>query len=391
MIPEREYCGSGRRVAARRMLCAPAYAAMFCSATLGQPDFATRVVDYTPAPGQSINDASFNDPLAAIGPPSGGGTLAPNNSDLVSLGGFGGSIILAFDQRVIDDPRNRFGIDAIVFGNAFYVSGSGLRRWADAGVLEISLDANGNGLADDPWFVVAGPAIAGVPVDQQQTQFWDDDPVSPAPPSNPAWYPSEVFYPGRPASYSTETYRMPPGLEALTVDLPAGTMLEAWRGLADFTPVSVLGDSDGDNISDDPGAAPEEFYTRPDNPLMVGVDHGSAGGDGFDIAWAVEPLTGTPAKLPGFDFLRISTGGNIVLGIFGEQSTEIDAASDVRPDEAFYDLTADGECGIEDLYSWHAGTGADFSGEGAVTPADSRMLQRCARWREREDLAGAAF
>ena len=54
-------------------------------------DFAAEVAECVPAPGQFINDSSFNEPAETLGAPAGGGTGAPGNSSVMSLGGFGGS------------------------------------------------------------------------------------------------------------------------------------------------------------------------------------------------------------------------------------------------------------------------------------------------------------
>ena len=145
----------------RNHLAASGALALASAACAG--DFADRVVDYSPAPGQFINNPQFNDPSRALGPPVGGGTDAADNTKLVSLGGFGGSITLAFDPPVLDDPRNPMGLDAIVFGNASWVGGDPRTRFAEAGVIEISRDANGNGLADDAWFVIPGSSIPSAP------------------------------------------------------------------------------------------------------------------------------------------------------------------------------------------------------------------------------------
>ena len=68
-----------------------------------------------------------------------------------TLGGFGGTITLIFDHTVEDDPLNPFGMDAIVFGNAFWHGGDWNSHWAECATIEISLDVNGNSEADDPW------------------------------------------------------------------------------------------------------------------------------------------------------------------------------------------------------------------------------------------------
>ncbi|MEY2794493.1 MAG: hypothetical protein RIR10_209 [Planctomycetota bacterium] len=90
--------------------------------------FASLVVSYVAGSGAA---SGFTNPSVALGSPerfSGEGFLpqcvtpfqpAFRPNELVSLG-LGGSLILAFDHDVLDDPRNPFGIDLLVFGNAFF-------------------------------------------------------------------------------------------------------------------------------------------------------------------------------------------------------------------------------------------------------------------------------
>jgi hypothetical protein len=349
-------------------------------------DFADGVVGYVPAPGQFVNNGLYNDPSRALGPPIGGGTLAADNSKVVTLGGFGGSITLRFTSPVLDDPCNPFGLDAIVFGNAFWVGGNANRRWAEAAVIEISFDANRNGAADDAWFVIPGSHVANsppavVPADVIESQSWDNNPSTPTPPANIAWYPA-----GAPAMMTTATSGLPALFDVQVLQNPNGlsATIEGVRGYADCSPTLLLGDTNADNFVDAPTMPAEEFYTSPDNPFAVGVTPGSGGGDAFDIAWAVDALTGASADLPGFDFIRISSGVNYVAGVLGEISPEIGGVADVRPRAAFFDRTGDGAATVEDLYAWHAlrGAGAasaDMDGDAAIADADRRLLQRCVR------------
>lgn len=251
--------------------------------------FATVVFEYLPGEGQFVNDPNFNDPLRALGPPIGGGTLDPDESKLVTLGNHGGSITLGFAVTVWDDPTNPWGLDAIVFGNAFYLGGNPNLRFGEAGVIEIAFDLNGNGVPDDPWYLIPGSDLPE-PMEQQRNGFFllPDDP-----------------------------YAFPPILNL------HNDGREAFLGYGDMTPVLRLGDLDGDNVVDDFEMTAEVFYTVPDDPFEVGVSLGSGGGDAFDIAWAVDPLTNEPAGLRGFDFIRISTGADGDFGQFGEVSTEI--------------------------------------------------------------------
>jgi len=258
--------------------------------------FATVVLDYSPADGQFVNDPRYNDPRRALGAPIGGGTTAPDNSKLVTLGGFGGSIMLAFDRTVWDYPFHLMGLDFIVFGNASWVAGLPSIRWAEVAIVEISRDVNGNGLPDDPWYVIPGSHLTDPKRQRRDGHFiLPDDPFATPPIVNVNTDGSEAFW-----------------------------------GYADMNPVLILGDLDGDNIVDDPFITAEEFYTVPDDPRAEGMTSGSGGGDAFDIAWAVHPLTGEPANLRGFDFIRITTAIDAFNGQFGEVSAEIGGVAAVR-------------------------------------------------------------
>lgn len=94
----------------------------------GRAQFADSVAAYEPGAGVSSN---FANPGRALGEPSRvipgmfGGPVTPFNppyldSQLVSVGA-GGSLTLKFDKAIHDHPRNRFGVDFIVFGNCGFI------------------------------------------------------------------------------------------------------------------------------------------------------------------------------------------------------------------------------------------------------------------------------
>jgi hypothetical protein len=307
--------------------------------------FASIVFDYSPAPGQFVNHPAFNDPTKALGPPVGLGTIDGNDHDVVTLGGFGGSITLGFERTIWDDPANFLGLDAIVFGNAFWVDNNPNRRWAEAAQIEISRDVNGNGEPDDPWYLIPGSHILD-PAAQYASQTWDDDTRDDAfPPANGAWIP-----PGSSGSWLTSAYLLPPAVFNVVVlpnpNGPSAT-IEGVFGYADLSPTAVLGDLDGDNLADDETLSPDRFYAAPDDPLAVGITPGSGGGDAFDIAWAIDPLTNQPADLEAFDFIRLTTAVNFVAGLVGEKSAEIDAVADAAPEHPG-DVNGDGAVDLED-------------------------------------------
>ena len=342
---------SRRCASARRRATAVVAGLTVTASALASSPFSTAVVDYSPAPGQFVNDSYFNNPAASLGRPYAGGFMDPENSSLTSLGGFGGTLTLGFDHTVFDDPANPFGLDAIVFGNALFVSGHPNRRWAECGVIEISRDLNTNGLADDPWYLIPGSHITDL-AGQYDSQTWDDDVAdSTYPPSDALWLPMDFS-----GQWTTATWHLPSALfEVQILENPLGldATEEAVFGYVDYAPTLKLGDIDGDNQVEDPDAVPEEFYVRPDNPFVVGLTLGSCGGDAFDIAWAVDPVTGEPANLDGFDFVRLTTAVNAVIMPFGELSTEIDAVADVAEGQ-LGDAENDGDIDLDDVAVWSA-------------------------------------
>ncbi len=201
--------------------------------------FAIEVVDFSPAPGQFVTNPSYNNPQT---------TLGETDGQICTLGGFGGSITLAFNHEVLDDPLNPDGYDFIVYGNAF-------AGWSEPGIVEISQD----GLT---WYLIPGSSL---PVNAGEPHYT---------PSDYTYDNGETF----------AAYQLPQGL------------------------------SDGKDASGNP---------------IWGYADTTAGGDYFDIAWAVDPVSGQPANLESFRYIRISNPVNESVGECGEVSPEIDAVKDI--------------------------------------------------------------
>jgi len=90
--------------------------------------FADAVTEYNPgagyAPGYTNAAAALGEP-SRVTPGTYGGPVTPFNpaylpSQLVSIGE-GGSLTLKFDKAVHNHPRNRFGVDLIIFGNPGFI------------------------------------------------------------------------------------------------------------------------------------------------------------------------------------------------------------------------------------------------------------------------------
>jgi hypothetical protein len=117
------------------------------------PRCASRVVSYVAGSGAG---GAYQNPLRALGAPSRytGTGIEPGavtpfrpaflSSELVSIGR-GGQLVLAFDQPIVDDPRNPWGVDLIVYGNAMfgdlaYPGGVPGYLFDEGGAIELSPD-----------------------------------------------------------------------------------------------------------------------------------------------------------------------------------------------------------------------------------------------------------
>jgi len=113
--------------------------------------FASEVVAYQPGAGAA---AGFTNPAVSLGAPERftgefiiPGAVTPfqpafRPDEIVSIG-LGGSLVVRFDHDVDDHPRNPFGIDLIVFGNAFFTDaggGSVAGLASEGGAISVSAD-----------------------------------------------------------------------------------------------------------------------------------------------------------------------------------------------------------------------------------------------------------
>ncbi len=106
----------------------------------GATAFVTTMFEYVPAPGQFINKSPGNIESA-------NGILGKKNG-LVTLGAWGGYIVLGFDHTVL----NKEGNDIQVYGNAY-------TNWSEPGIVYVMQDENGNGKPDDTWYELKGSAF----------------------------------------------------------------------------------------------------------------------------------------------------------------------------------------------------------------------------------------
>jgi hypothetical protein len=272
-------------------------------------------MEYKPAPGQFINEAGIGTPEAAE-------SIVGGLDGLVSLGGFGGYIVVGFDHTILNDPNNPYGVDFTVAGNAIANS-------SEQGVVMVMADDNGNGLPDDTWYELKGSNHDQPATLRNYTVTYRNPKQDAA--ADVEWTDncgkSGVLK--KVAAHKQPYYPLPEhfpdyGQDEVTF---SGTLIEP--DMNDDRPLFIRMAALPFGYADN-----HPFYGSlppfpPDNPLTADVLEG-CGGDAFDIDWAVDEL-GNPVHLDGIDFIKIYTAVNANAGWLGEISTEVRAVIDVSP------------------------------------------------------------
>ncbi|MBN1986884.1 MAG: T9SS type A sorting domain-containing protein [Prolixibacteraceae bacterium] len=269
-----------------------------------------RVWEYKPAPGQHINIESVGTPQAAQNMPK-------EMANIVSLGSFGGYIILGFEYACVNDAENPYGIDFTIFGNAF--SGS-----AEPGVVWVMKDKNQNGLPDDTWYEIKGSqhfhsgSVENYQVTYFKTEtrdvYWKDNrentgTIKANSYNTQEYYPAAVNFPDYPQdSVVFEGTLLAPAIDSSN---PAQLVTEPF----DFGYADVRAVKQGVDLS------------IPDNPYSDEVE--GAGGNPVDISWAVDS-EGNYVDLDAVHFIKVATANLASIGWLGEISTDVAYVADVE-------------------------------------------------------------
>ena len=264
----------------------------------------TKVFEYTPAPGQFINetktggfDGTQTTPEAAIAY----ATQRMKDELFVSLGGFGGYIVVGFDHSIDNTGYYDFGVK----GNSFKGS-------SEPGIVWVMQDENGNGLPDETWYELAGSETGKPetiqnysvtyyrPTEPQKTVKWTDSEGNSG----------EIDYL---KAYHRQDYYYPLWIKEDSYTL-TGTCLKArnydasgngsywvneeydWGYADNFSPTDRLTDSDNYNAE-------------------TNANH-------FKISDAID-AQGNPVNLKYIDFIKVQVGVNTKSGWLGEVSTEV--------------------------------------------------------------------
>ena len=295
--------------------------------------YVTKLFDFVQAVGQFTNtlpvykegdtqEAMNEKVLAAIG---------NNKKGMISLGGFGGYVVVGFDHTITNVTGKR---DFRVLGNAFYSaanpdSGAPEGGSCEPGVIMVAYDKNQNGRPDDDeWYEIAGSAH-----EDATLELWYDKAVA-------AGNDVKTY-----RNYEITYYR--PEKEPITAE--EREMYIRWednQGKSGYKvkntfhnqcyypewikedKVTFKGTCLPQNAVDESGQGSyfvlyKFRYGYADNELN------SKDESAIDIDWAVNSK-GQKVHLPGVDFIKIYTGVNQENGWLGECSTEISGVEDLH-------------------------------------------------------------
>lgn len=270
------------------------------------------ILEYRPAPGQYVNTQTFSTQARAkaIGYDS-------SFSTIVTLGAWGGSITFKFDHSV----QNLDGADLGIYGNP----PSGY-NWDEPGIVMVSQDVNNNGIADDPWYELAGSQYDSASTNRNYkvTYYNQGDGKS------ATWKDNKgntgVIYVDQFGFGSTNPYP----IAGSNVDFGKykdsivfeGSLLRSTFGT---DPVSGFSQNDthslgwwGYSDSYSIGLGPQQM----DNYKTTGYNS-------FDISWARDK-NGNKVNLPYVDFVKVYTGQLTSDPVMGEISTEFRGARDLH-------------------------------------------------------------
>lgn len=257
-----------------------------------------KVYEFLPAPGQFVNDrytATSMEEACAYAE----NCLA--QKAYVSLGGFGGYLVVGFDHSIDNDGDYNIAIT----GNAF--DGS-----SEPGIVWVMQDENGDGLPNDTWYELRGSEYGK----EETLQDYAVTYYRPsAPKMNVAWTDNRgnsgsIEYLG---SFHPQDYYYPAWIDAESYTL-RGTRLQSrsydqsGNGTYWVNPAFDWGYAD--NFS------PTDRLTGDDNY------NASASDNHFKISHAVT-FDGKEANLKYIDFIKIQVAVNQQCGWIGEVSTEV--------------------------------------------------------------------
>ena len=287
-----------------------------CAAAQNSP-YISKVYDFLPAPGQFVNELPEymdGDSHEAILAKVEEQICGDKDPGMISLGGFGGYVVFGFDHPVANVEG---AYDFKIYANAFMAAGSSVGGSCEPGIVMVSVDANGNGLADDEWYELAGSDYGKETTikNYSLTYYKPDADKTPT----PEGMMTDTTYIRWTSSEGDEGYVMKNSFHNQSY----------WPEWYEGETMEFVGTKLADNAFDQSGNGTYYVLTRLDWGYVD--NYANDIDEGFKIDWAVD-AEGNPKHLTHIDFVKVYTAVNQYCGWIGETSTEVCGAEDLHPD-----------------------------------------------------------
>jgi len=345
----------------------------------GNHPWLTRVYEYRPAPGQFINTM----PVYRVGEPVDsvmsrcqaaicgyidtvtttfhGQTFTRIDTvwaqSMISLGGYGGYVIVGFDHPVV----NMHTYDFDILGNAFVSDRESRGGSCEPGIVMVGVDADGDGVPSngDRWYELAGSEYRH-PKTQHNYEI-----TYYRPDENKQRTPSRID-----PSLNDTTYIRWTSND-VNPDSTSGYMSRNTFHSQPYWPLWLQGEETMTfggaklrcNAVDQGGNMGDAYFVQyffdwgyvdnlPSNPAHTSQQDGIYN-PGFMIDWAVDEQ-GNHVNLTHIDFVKIYNAMNQYCGWTGETSTEVAGGVDFHPEAQlplfhYADVNRDGEVNISDV------------------------------------------
>lgn len=254
-----------------------------------------KVYEYTPAPGQFINEGYTADTMEEAVRHAEENLKA---GQYVSLGGFGGYIVLGFDHSI----ENSGDYDFAITGNSYQGS-------SEPGIVWVMQDENGDGLPNDTWYELKGSEYG-------KAETLED-------------YEVTYYRPSAPQMAVQWTDNLG---NSGTIDYMSGVHTQdyyypSWIEDDSFTLIGTRLAPNTEQQGQNYWVNHEYAWGYADN--FSPSDRTGTSTNRFRISDAVT-FDGLPASLAYIDFIKICTGVNAKAGWIGEISTEICGAEEIQ-------------------------------------------------------------
>ncbi|MBP3474573.1 MAG: PKD domain-containing protein [Alistipes sp.] len=285
--------------AAIHVECCPAEGKYMRSPTAASQREWHKVYEYLPAPGQFINEPQSG--FADVSTEAAALAYAEERlaaGKYLSLGGFGGYVVVGFDHSIVAGDDYDFSIA----GNMYEGS-------SEAGIVWVMQDTNGNGLPDDEWYELRGSEWGS---DRHRRNYAITYFRPTSPDSAVQWRASD----GTSGTIAHNTSHTQPYYYPLWLDVESYTL----RG-SRLAPKTSVNAATGNQVNEAYAWGYADNMGS-DAAKVDSTDGQTAIKSYFKIANAVN-VDGSTAELRYIDFVKVQTSINHVAGALGEISTEV--------------------------------------------------------------------